>query len=52
MLSALRDWFYEGLSFIRDIWLFLVSTVYSGRIVWVIVIGIGILVYWRFMRKR
>jgi hypothetical protein len=51
MLSVLRDWFFEGVSFARDIWNFFLSTIYSGRIIWVLVIGLGVLVYLRFFRK-
>jgi hypothetical protein len=51
MMSVLREWFYEGIAFVRDIWSFFISTFYSGTIVWVIALGIGILIYWRFFRK-
>jgi len=51
MLLTLRQWFFEGLSFIRDIWWFFISTFYSGTIFWVILLGVAVLIYWRFFRK-
>lgn len=41
----------EAIEGLRELWYYFMQTVRDGRIVWVLAIVVGVLLYQRFMKK-
>lgn len=52
MFRWIGGWIDEGMAFVRDIVDFVLFTIRTGSILWVVFLLLGGLVYWRFFAKR
>jgi len=41
----------EAIEGLRELWYFFMQTVQDGRIAWVVVVVVGVLLYQRFLKK-